>query len=154
MWSLEVPVTQKRLPIIFQCKELVPNPLVLLIQFEKIDGEPLPESLLTPRHISMFCVQYSEEYPYNLEFLNPYEVCTTFSENVVVSVIAGRLMNVSLWHNLNIIVGCTIIPRGRVDAIVTARENVRGPWNEQGEREDRSREQEVRQDDQLKEQVE
>ena len=46
-------------------------------------------------------------------------------------------MNVSLWHDLSIVVSCTIIPRGRVDAIVMARENVRGPWNEQGEREDR-----------------
>ena len=41
-----------------------------------------------------------------------------------------------------------------MDAIVTARENVRGLWNEQGEREEKLREQEVRQDDQLKEQVE
>ena len=78
----------------------------------------------------MFCVQYSGECPYNLEFLNPYQVCATFPENVVVSVIAGRLMNVSLWHDLSIVVRCTIIPRGRVDAIVTARENMRGPWNE------------------------
>ena len=77
--------------------------------------------------MNMFCMQYSGECPYNLEFLNPYEVCTTFPENVVVSVIAGRLMNVSVWHNLSIVVGCTIIPQGRVDAIVTAREGVRGP---------------------------
>ena len=32
-----------------------PNPMVLLICIEKIDGEPLTESLLTPRHINTFC---------------------------------------------------------------------------------------------------
>lgn len=66
-----------------------PNPMVLLIHFEKINGEPLPESLLTPRHISTFCVQHSGERPYNLEFLNQYEVCTTFPENIVVSLVAS-----------------------------------------------------------------
>lgn len=107
-----------------------PNPMVLLLCFEKFNGEPLPESLLTPRHISTFCIQHSGERPFNLEFLNSYEVCVTFSEEVVVSLVAGRLMNVSLWHDLNIVVSCTIIPRERVDNIVAARENVRGSWNE------------------------
>ena len=65
-----------------------PNPLVLLIHLEKIDGEPLPESLLTPRHLNMFCLQYAGERPFNLEFLNRYEVCMTFLENTVMSVIA------------------------------------------------------------------
>ena len=45
-----------------------PNPMVLLIQFEKIDGEPLSKSLLTPRHLGMFCMQYAGEHPYGLEF--------------------------------------------------------------------------------------
>ena len=66
-----------------------PNPLVLLIRLEKIDGEPLPESLLTPRHLNMFCLQYAGERPSNLEFLNWYEVCMTFPESTVISVIAG-----------------------------------------------------------------
>ena len=56
-----------------------PNPLVLLICLEKIDGEPLLESLLTPRHLNMFCLQYAGERPFNLEFLNRYEVCHDIS---------------------------------------------------------------------------
>ena len=117
-----------------------PNPLVLLIRLEKIDGEPLPESLLTPRHLNMFCLQYAGERPSNLEFLNRYEVCMTFPESTVISVIAGRLMNVGLWHDMNIVVGCTIVPRDRVELIVTARESVRGPWDSNGERQERTNE--------------
>ena len=78
------------------------------------------------------------EHPHGLEFLNRYEVCETFPEGAVVSMVANRLMNVSLWHDLSEVVSCTIVPRGRVDAVVTARENVRGPWNEHGEREGRT----------------
>ena len=49
-------------------------------------------------------------------------------------------MNVGLWHDMNIVVGCTIVPRDRVELIVTARESVRGPWDSNGERQERTNE--------------
>ena len=61
-------------------------------------------------------------------------------------------MNVSLWHDLNIVVSCTIIPGERVDNIVAARENVRGSWNEHMEREPMNTSQ-VSQDDSLKDKI-
>ena len=49
-------------------------------------------------------------------------------------------MNVGLWHDMNIVVGCTIVPRDQVESIVTARESVRGPWDSNGERQERTNE--------------
>ena len=78
----------------------------------------------------------------------------TFPEGTEVSVIACRSMNASFWHDLNIVVSCTIVPCGHVDAIVTARENVRGPWNEEGEQEERTEQERPEKNDQLREHVE
>ena len=113
--------------------ETPPNTVALLLCMEKMDGEPLPENLMVPRYLNMLCVQYAGEQPYYLEFLNHYEVCVTFKEGTPISVIAGRLMNVSTWQDYSVVISCTIVPRNRVDAIVQAREGVRGPWNDMGE---------------------
>ena len=97
-----------------------------------MDGKPLPENLMVLRYLNMFSVQFEGEQPYHLEFLNQYEVCITFKEGIPISVVVGRLMNVSTWQDKSVVISCTIVPRNRVDAIIQAREGVRGPWDDNG----------------------
>ena len=114
--------------------EVPPSTLVLLVRIERMDGTSIPETLMVSRQMNAFCVQYSGEEPYHMEFLNRYEVCFQFKEGTPISVIAGRLMNASVWQDQTIVVSCTIVPHNRVDSIVRAREGVRGAWLENGER--------------------
>ena len=45
--------------------------LKVLIRIEKVNGDPLPESLVNPQQLNVFCVQYVGEQPYHIELLRP-----------------------------------------------------------------------------------
>ena len=113
--------------------ETPPSVMILLLRIVKMGCEPLPEVLMVPRYLNMLCTQYVGEQPFHLEFLNQYKVCITFKEGVPISVIAGRLMNVSTWQDHSVVMSCMIVPRNRVDTTVQAREGIWGPWNSMGE---------------------
>ena len=49
---------------------------------------------------------------------------------VVIAVVAGRLMNVTAWNEIPLVVSCTLVLKERMSAIVKAHENVRGTWKE------------------------
>ena len=104
--------------------------LKVLMRIEKVNGDPLPESLMNPQQLNVFCVQYVGEQPYHIELLSSYEVCISYREGVVIAVVAGRLMNATAWNEIPLVVSCTLVPRERMSAIVKARENVRGAWKE------------------------
>ena len=100
----------------------------VLMRIEKVNGDPLPESLMNPQQLNIFCVQYAGEQPYHVELLIPYEVSISYREGVVIAVVAGRLMNAAIWNEIPLVVSCTLVPRERMGAIVKARENVKGAW--------------------------
>ena len=101
--------------------------LIVLMRIEKVNGDPLPESLMDPQQLNIFCVQYAGEQPYHIELLSSYEACISYREGVVIAVvIAGRLMNVTAWNEIPLVVSCTLVPKERMSAIVKACENVRG----------------------------
>ena len=62
----------------------------VLMRIKKVNGDPLPESLMNPQQLNIFCVQYAEEQPYHVELLSPYEVSISYREGVVIAVVAGR----------------------------------------------------------------
>ena len=103
------------------------------MRIEKVNGDPLPESLMNLQQLNVFCVQYAGEQPYHIELLSSYEACISYREGVVIAVVAGRLMNATAWNEIPLVVSCTLVPRERMSAIVKACENVRGAWkgNEQ-----------------------
>ena len=101
----------------------------VLMRIEKVNGDPLPESLMNPQELNVFCVQYVGEQPYHIELLSSYEACFSYREGVVVAVVAGRLMNTAAWNEIPLLVSCALVPRERMGAIVKACENVRGIWN-------------------------
>ena len=107
--------------------------LKILMRIEKVNGEPLPESLMNPQQLNIFCVQYAGEQPYHIELLSSYEACISYREGVVIAVVAGRLMNTTAWNEIPLVVSCTLVPKERMNAIVNAHENVWGAWkgNEQ-----------------------
>ena len=45
----------------------------VLMRIEKVNGDPLPESLMNPQQLNVFCVQYVGEQPYHIELLSSYE---------------------------------------------------------------------------------
>ena len=61
----------------------------VLMRIEKVNGNPLPESLMNPQQLNIFCVQYVGEQPYHIELLSPYEACVSYREVVVIAVVAG-----------------------------------------------------------------
>ena len=101
----------------------------VLMRIEKVNGDPLPESLMNPQQLNVFCVQYAGEQPYHIELLSSYKACISYRGGVMIAVIAGRLMNAATWNEIPLVVSCTIVPRERMSAIVKAHENVRGVWN-------------------------
>ena len=107
--------------------------LKVLMRIEKVNGDPLPESLMNPQQLNVFCVQYAGEQPYHVELLSSYEACISYREGVVIAVVAGRLMNTTAWNEIPLVVSCTLVPRERMSAIVKAHKNIRGTWegNEQ-----------------------
>ena len=110
--------------------------LKVLMRIEKVNGDPLPESLMNPQQINVFCVQYAGEQPYNIELLSSYEACISYREGVVIAVVAGRLMNATAWNEIPLVVSCTLVPKERMSAIVKACENVWGAWKENEQKED------------------
>ena len=102
--------------------------LKVLMRIEKVNGDPLPESLMNPQQLNVFCVQYAGEQPYHIELLSSYEACISYREGVVIAVVAGRLMNATAWNEIPLVVSCTLVPRERMSAIVKAHENIRGTW--------------------------
>ena len=102
----------------------------ILMRIEKVNGDPLPESLMNPQQLNIFCVQYAGEQPFHIELLSSYEACISYREGVVIAIVAGRLMNAAVWNEIPLAVSCTLVPRERMDAIVKARENVKGTQKE------------------------
>ena len=92
----------------------------VLMRIEKVNGDPLPESLMNPQQLNVFCVQYVGEQPYHVELLSPYEVSISYREGVMIAVVAGRLMNAAIWNEIPLVVSCTLVSRERMDAIVKA----------------------------------
>ena len=115
----------------------------VLMRIEKVNGDPLPESLMNPQQLNIFCVQYVGEQPYHVELLSPYEVSVSYREGVVIAVVAGRLMNAAIWNEIPLVVSCTLVPRERMSAIVKAWENVKGAWKGNMRREDELSEEEA-----------
>ena len=102
--------------------------LKVLMRIEKVNGDSLPESLMNPQQLNIFCVQYAGEQPYHIELLSSYEACISYREVVVIAVVAGRLMNATAWNEIPLGVSCTLVPKERMSAIVKACENVWGTW--------------------------
>ena len=94
--------------------------LNILMRIKKVNGEPLPESLMNLQQLNIFCVQYVGEQPYHIELLSSYEVCISYIEGVVIAVVAGRLMNATAWNKIPLVVSCTLVPKERMSAIVKA----------------------------------
>ena len=107
-----------------------------VLRIEKVNGDPLPESLMNPQQLNAFCVQYVREQPYHIELLSSYEACIIYREGVVIAVVAGRLMNATAWNEIPLVVSCTLVPKERMSAIVKACENIRGAWKENEQKED------------------
>ena len=61
----------------------------------------------------------------------------------MVAVVAGRLMNAAAWNELPLVVSCTLVPKERMNAIVTACENVWGAWKGNEQKEDEFSEGEI-----------
>ena len=110
--------------------------LKVLMKIEKVNGDPLPESLMNPQQLNIFCVWYMGEQPYHIELLSSYEACMSYREGVVIAVVAGRLMTATAWNEIPLVVSCTLVPKERMSAIVKARENVWGAWNRNEWKED------------------
>ena len=102
--------------------------LKVLMRIKKVNGEPLPESLMNLQQLNIFCVQYVGEQPCHIELLISYEACISYREGVVIAVVAGRLMNATAWNEIPLVVSCTLVPKERMSAIVKACENVWGTW--------------------------
>ena len=95
-----------------------------LMRIEKVNRDPLPESLMNPQQLNIFCVQYVGKQPYHIELLSSYEACISYREGVVIAVVAGRLMNATAWNAIPLVVSCTLVPKERMSAVVKACENV------------------------------
>ena len=108
----------------------------VLMRIEKENGNPLPESLMNPQQLNVFCVRYAGEQPYHIELLSSYEACISYKEGVMKAVVAGRLMNAAAWNKIPLVVSCALVPTERISAIIKARENVGGTWNENEQRGD------------------
>ena len=98
----------------------------VLMRIEKVNGDPLPESLMNPQQLNIFCVQYAGEQPYHVELLSPYEVSISYREGVVIAVVAGRLMNAAVWNEIPLVVSCTLVPRERSQLQIDPVPNVAG----------------------------
>ena len=101
----------------------------VLMRIEKVNGDPLQESLMNTQQLNVFCVQYAGEQPYHIELLSSYEACISYREGVIIAVVAGRLMNAATWNEIPLMVSCTLVPREKMNAIVKAHENIKGAWN-------------------------
>ena len=55
--------------------------LKVLMRIEKVNGDPLPESLKNPQQINVFCVQYAGEQPYCfIVVVSSFQLLNAFSE--------------------------------------------------------------------------
>ena len=72
-----------------------------------------------------FSNQYADEQPHNVEILALTEICYAYKENVILVIVAGRLMSAIVWDGVPIIVSCTIASIQKVELIVRMREKAR-----------------------------
>ena len=117
--------------------------LKVLMRIDKVNGEPLPESLMNPQQLNIFCVQYAGEQPYHIELLSSYDACISYREGVVIAAVAGRLMNATAWNEIPLVISCTLVSKERISAIVKACENIRGTWKGNKKKEDEFLEEET-----------
>ena len=110
--------------------------LKVLMRIKKVNGDPLPESLVNPQQLSVFCVQNVGEQPYHIDLFSSYEACISYRKGVVIAIVAGRLMNATAWNEIPLVVSCTLVPRERMSATMKACENIRGAWKENEQKED------------------
>ena len=82
----------------------------VIMRIEKVNGDPLPESLMNRQQLNVFCVQYAGEQPYHIELLSSYESCISYRGGVMIAVVAGRLMTAATWNEIPLVVSCTLVP--------------------------------------------
>ena len=128
--------------------EVPPTGIWILMRIQHIDGSPLPAKMIDKKHMIAFSNQYTGEQPHNVEILALTEICYTFKENVVLAIVAGRLMSAVTWDEVPIIVSCTIASNQKVESIVRMREKARMaktriPWGKKEALEDNEPIQEI-----------
>ena len=72
----EESATERVAPEETDCNSVSDVPISMinvLMRIEKVNGDPLPESLMNPQQLNVFCVQYVGEQLYHIELLSSYE---------------------------------------------------------------------------------
>ena len=102
------------------------NSLVLLVRIKRVDGRPMEPEMLTEATFKELCTcTNSAHRPHAVEIPNPYELCLTYEQEIVLGRIAGELMAIESWMDLPVLITVVIIDRSKVDAIVKARQDYR-----------------------------
>ena len=112
------------------------NPLVLLVQIEHIDGQPIESEILTEASFRELCTHTNPAHTLNaVEILSPHELCFTYEKGVELGQVAGELMAIESWMDFPILIMVVIITRSKVDDIVEARQKHRQIQREQEQKE-------------------
>ena len=80
--------------------EIPPSEMWILMRIQHVNGSPLPAEMVDKRHMITFRNQYADEQPYDVEKLAPTEICYTYKENLVLAIVAGRLVSVVAWDEV------------------------------------------------------
>ena len=108
-----------------QNEEVSQEGLPILIHIEKYEGGPVYGTFLQKeivREIINGCVQ---EYLVTVYSLNEFECIVTMPKEMVASIVAHDLQNMTHWGGVRANIQCTLASKSRLKSIAESRENSR-----------------------------
>ena len=100
--------------------------LVLLMHISIYEGQVVEPELFTQSKIRELCLSSRGHCdPYEIEILSDHEACLTFKKDVMLGLVVGDLMLVEDWMGVPVVITVIILGRGKIRAILDARERHR-----------------------------
>ena len=97
--------------------------LPILIHVEKYEGGPVYGTFLQKEIVGEIINGNVQEYPVSVDSLNGFECVVTMPKEMVASIVAQELQNITHWGGVRANIQCTLASKSRLKSIAESREN-------------------------------
>ena len=104
-----------------QHEEVPQEGLPILIHIEKYEGGPVIGMFLQKEIVAEIINGCVQEYPMSVDSLNEYECIITMPKEMVASIAAQDLQNMTHWGGVRASIQCTLASKSKLKSIVESR---------------------------------
>ena len=99
--------------------------LPILIHVEKYEGGPVYGTFLQKEIVGEIINGCVQEYPVSVDNLNEFECVVIMPKEMVASIVAQDLQNMTHWGGVRANIQCTLASKSKLKSIAESRENSR-----------------------------